>query len=297
MEALDYRRVEAPAWCLCGASVVGLRGNECCRRCARLVAEGRWREVWNGERRWLLTLKDGVMWATFGHLVMWVVTVVVCGTRDWLEVESVVPVAVLPDVALALGCWLARTLDPAGEDWAQRWLAAWLRASAVGFLGADVVMKVLACSDAATDLRMWNELDVIQQGCWAWMAVAAMTRGGTLARRMHLHWLDSMCMFAAICAGTGAVMVMGAPVLRADLTPGGPFYWALIKIEDWGSVVDGVGRMGLGVTALIFWATLNMALQRLVRCRGVRLRQETVRYEWVSRRSLRGRLVAESGDQ
>lgn len=294
MEALDYRRVEAGAWCVYGASVVGLRGNECCRRCARLVAEGWWREVWNGERQWLLTLKDGAMWATFGHMVMWVVAIVVCGTRDWLGVDSHVPVMVLPTAALSLGCWLAGTLDPAGEGWSQRWLVGWVRASAVGFLGAGVVMGVLTRSGGAVDEKMWGALDVIQQGCWAWMVVGAMGRGGELAKRMHLYWLDSLCMFAAICAGAGAVMVMGGPVFRADLPPEGQLYEALVRIEDWGRVLDGFGRAGLAVVGLVFWAVLNLALQRMKRGRGVRVRGEGVRHAWVSQRSMRGRLVAES---
>jgi hypothetical protein len=275
--------------------VVGLENRDRCPRCDRLVAEAPWHNVWNGERRWLLTLKDGAMWVTFGHIVMWVITIVLCGTRDWLELESRLPLAVLPDVALALGCWLAATADPAGESRFERLTAVVLRGAAAGYVGQAVLNDLFATFQIEMDDGLSSRMWVLYQGFWMAMVAGATLRGWHLGRRMGMPAL------AAVCAVSGVMALLGTELLLAPwVVPERILSWwmasgLLREVQECGTCLDVHGRVMLLGTAAAFWGYFNMALRRLERGAEVVAEAARVRVGQRKRRSLRGTLVAGSG--
>ena len=204
---LSYRRVEPPVMCTCGRSLQGLAPNDRCPGCKALVVEAPWRLFWNADRHWLRTLKDGVVWMTFGYIMMWVISVTCAAMRSTVEEPPpTMLLLLLPQVALVLGIWLAATPDPAGEG---KWTAATGR-----------MIRIMACSHflaSAFAYSCWDSefrdyflfdhrLEYMRSLFWAGLLTALCLRGIHLACRMQSGGLQLLCGFAMLFAVTGTIM-------------------------------------------------------------------------------------------
>jgi hypothetical protein len=291
METVDYRRVEAPERCVCGAGVTGLGDGDCCPRCGLLLVEAQWRRPWNAERGWLLTVKDGMVWVTFGQLVMFVAMFVLEATANWFLVELPVVVSALPSVALGLGCFLAGTVDPAGERRGEARVAGVLRGTAVVFVMLRVVEAMVWHGVVEVDDLAREAVGQMVTACGGMLLVAAAVRGMHVATRMGFLGWGFFCALGGLAAAAGTLMAVVrvfVPTMVATTVIGARF---IGSVEDFGdSMVEGA-NVGLWLVALGFWGLLNMALRRLEWKSVVCVHREKVRVDEAFGRSLRGRLV------
>jgi hypothetical protein len=252
-----------PEWesftqCRCGYDLqwLPLRGR--CPECGALIMETSWWMLWNSDFYWLKTLRRGLVWLTFGYLIVGSVSIAEFCLLDFMDYPKPQLTWCIPSVVVWIGSWNLGKPDPASLN--RVWdSGVGLRIAATLNVAATVIFVLYS---AGWNYGIWvNRAEDLSIFIWLLWTGMLFLRLRYLARRMGSRGLSFWCATIWLAIATTSVLaaIPYATYFNTGIYLDGWLGEVLDALDAWKFLPIAVGFLML----VIYWGLINMALRRI----------------------------------